>query len=204
VTTTLTETAGRHGSRTLPRPEPDPITFADADQFEAWLADHHHRATDVWMKIAKKGARQATISQPDALDVALCFGWIDSHRRTYDGDHYMQRYSPRRPKSAWSQVNVDKVEVLVAAGRMREAGAATVRAAKADGRWEAAYQSQRNATMPDDLAAALARDERARARFDQLGRTERYTLFLRLMKAPTPGDRAIQLERMIRSLAADR
>lgn len=179
----------------------DIIAFDDAAQWESWLADHHERQAGVWVKIAKKGSGKVSVTLAEALDVALCYGWIDSQRKTYDQDHYLQRYSPRRPNSSWSQVNVDKVEALIAAGRMREPGFAAILAAKADGRWDAAYQSQRNATIPEDLAAALARDERARDSFDHLDRTHQYALFLRLMKAKTPGDRAVQLERIIASLS---
>jgi uncharacterized protein YdeI (YjbR/CyaY-like superfamily) len=153
------------------------------------------------LKIAKQGSGKTSVTIAEALDVALCYGWIDSRRRAYDDDHYLQRYSPRRPGSAWSQVNVAKVEALIAAGRMREPGLATIAAAKADGRWDAAYESQRNAAVPDDLAAALARDERARERFERLDRTDQYALFLRLMKARTPANRAVQLERIIESLS---
>ncbi len=179
----------------------DIIAFADAAQWESWLADHDERTAGVWVKIAKKNSGKTSVTPAEALDVALCHGWIDSQRKTYDEDHYLQRYSPRRPNSSWSQINVDKVEALIAAGRMREPGLAAIRAAKADGRWDAAYQSQRNATVPHDLAAALAHDERARDRFEHLDRTQQYALFLRLMKARTAGDRAAHLRRIIASLS---
>lgn len=178
----------------------DIIAFADAAQWEAWLADHHEREAGVWVKIAKKGSRKTSVTITEALDVALCYGWIDSHRRSCDEDHYLQKYSPRRPTSSWSQVNVDKVEALIAAGRMREPGLAAILAAKADGRWDAAYQSQRTATIPPDLAAALAHNQQARERFELLDRTNQYALFLRLMKAKTPANRAVQLQRIIESL----
>jgi uncharacterized protein YdeI (YjbR/CyaY-like superfamily) len=179
----------------------DIFDFADAAQWESWLADHHELKTGVWLKIAKKGSGKTSVTLAEALDVALCYGWIDSQRKTYDEDHYLQRYSPRRPGSSWSQVNVDKVEALIAAGRMREPGLAAILAAEADGRWDAAYQSQRNAIVPPDLAAALAHDERARDRFELLDRTHQYALFLRLMKAKTPGNRAAQLQRILASLS---
>jgi uncharacterized protein YdeI (YjbR/CyaY-like superfamily) len=180
------------------------IAFAHAAQWESWLADHHERENGVWLKIAKKGSGKTSVTIAEALDVALCYGWIDSQRRAYDADHYVQRYSPRRPGSAWSQVNVDKVEALMAAGRMREPGLAAIRAAQADGRWDAAYPRQRGATVPPDLAAALARDERARARFERLDKTHQYALFLRLMKARTAAGRAAQLEQIVASLSEER
>ena len=178
------------------------IAFADAAEWEAWLADHHDREAGVWVKIAKKGSGLPSVTIKEALDGALCFGWIDSQRKSLDEHHYLQRYSPRRPTSAWSQVNVEKVEALVAAGRMREPGLAAIRAAQADGRWDAAYQRQRDATAPDDLAAALAGDDQARAGFERLDRTHRYALFLRLMKARTPAARAVQLDQILASLTA--
>ncbi|MCP2299086.1 Uncharacterized conserved protein YdeI, YjbR/CyaY-like superfamily, DUF1801 family [Nocardia amikacinitolerans] len=175
-------------------------TFADSARWEAWLAANHDRSTGVWLKIAKKNAASATITIAEALDGALCYGWIDSHRRALDADHYLQRYSPRRPKSPWSQVNVEKVEALVGAGRMREPGLAAVRAARADGRWDAAYERQRTATIPDDLAAALDGNPRARGRFDQLDRTGQYALFLRLMKARGEAERAARVRQMVDEL----
>jgi uncharacterized protein YdeI (YjbR/CyaY-like superfamily) len=180
----------------------DILAFADAAQWESWLADHHEVQAGVWIKIAKKGSGRTSVTITEALDVALCFGWIDSQRKGYDDDHYIQRYSPRRSTSSWSQVNVEKVEALIAAGRMREPGLAAIRAAKADGRWDAAYERQRDATIPDDLAAALADDDRARASFELLDRTDQYALFLRLMKARTPATRSVQLERIVEALAA--
>lgn len=178
----------------------DVMAFADAAQWESWLAEHHERAGGVWVKIAKKGSGKPSVTITEALDVALCYGWIDGQRKAFDDVYYLQRYTPRRPKSSWSQVNVRKVEALIAAGRMREPGHAAIRAAQADGRWAAAYPPQRDVTVPDDLAAALAADERARERFEALGRTSRYALLLRLMKARTPEGRAIQLRQVIASL----
>jgi uncharacterized protein YdeI (YjbR/CyaY-like superfamily) len=176
------------------------MTFEDAARWESWLAEHHDQAAEVWIKIAKKNAPTASVTLTEALDVALCYGWIDSHRKGYDKDHYLQRYSPRRAKSAWSQVNVDKVEALIAAGRMRPAGFAAIQAAKEDGRWDAAYERQRTATIPQDLADALACNETARARYDELDRTRQYALFLRLMKARTPQSRVVQLHQIIAAL----
>jgi len=177
------------------------ITFADAAEWEAWLGEHHDREAGVWLKIAKKGSGRTSVTIKEALDGALCFGWIDSQRKAFDQHHYLQRYSPRRSTSAWSRVNVEKVEALVAAGRMREPGFAAIGAAKADGRWDAAYERQRDATIPDDLAATLAADDRARSGFERLDRTHRYALFLRLMKARTPATRAAQLDQIVASLS---
>ncbi|WP_338771234.1 hypothetical protein V7968_10050 [Nocardia vulneris] len=114
------------------------ITCTDLAQWERWLSANHDAAQDVWLKIAKKGAADSTITIAEALDGALCFGWIDSHRRKLDAEYYLQRYSPRRAKSPWSRINVGKAGVLIAAGRMRAAGFAAIASAQADGRWAAA------------------------------------------------------------------
>ncbi|MEU4341221.1 YdeI/OmpD-associated family protein [Nocardia sp. NPDC023852] len=178
-------------------------TCADVAQWEGWLADNHDRATSVWLKIAKKGAADTTITIAEALDGALCFGWIDSHRRRLDTDYYLQRYSPRRPKSPWSKVNVAKAEALVASGRMRAPGFAAIAEARFDGRWSAAYEPQRTAIIPADLSTALAENHRVRACFDQLDRTGQYALFLRLMKSRNPAERRTQLRRMLAELSEE-
>ena len=143
----------------------------------------------------------ARLTITDALDVALCFGWIDGQRKRYDDVSFLQRYCPRRPRSSWSQVNVAKVEALTAAGRMQPAGLAEVAAAQADGRWEAAYESQRTAAVPPDLAAALAADARANAAFERLGKSERYAVILPLLKARTPEARARRVTQAVTRLA---
>jgi uncharacterized protein YdeI (YjbR/CyaY-like superfamily) len=180
------------------------MAFDDAAQWESWLADHHDRRRGVWLRIAKKNSGIPSVSLSEALDVALSFGWIDSHRRALDGSTFLQKYTPRRPRSSWSKVNTERVEDLLSAGRMREPGLAQVAAAKADGRWDVAYGSQRTATVPPDLEAALAATATARRMFDSLGKTDRYALILRLLKARTPADRAAQLDRVVATLEADR
>ena len=176
------------------------LDFADADEWDRWLAEHGTIRTAVWLKIPKKGAGRAGMTAAEAGDVAIAHGWIDGHRRSLDRTHFLQRYSPRRPGSPWSRVNVERVEALEAAGRMRPGGRTQVAAAKADGRWASAYASQRTAAVPDDLTAALAADDRARAAFEALGRSERYAVFLPLLKARTPGARARALRRALDSL----
>jgi uncharacterized protein YdeI (YjbR/CyaY-like superfamily) len=178
------------------------LAFRDAAQWDSWLAEHGATQPDAWLKIAKRGAGQVSVTTGEALDVALCYGWIDSQRKSHDESYFLQRYSPRRRGSPWSRVNVERVEALIAAGRMRPAGLAEVEAAKADGRWDAAYESQRTATVPPDLAAALARDEPARAFFESLGRTDRYAVILPLLKARSAASRAAQLRRIVALLRA--
>ena len=179
----------------------DLLEFADAAGWESWLAAHHSEQTEAWLRIGKKHSGLARLTIAEALDVALCFGWIDGQRKRYDDVSFLQRYSRRRSRSSWSQVNVAKVEALTAAGRMQPAGLAEVAAAQADGRWESAYESQRTATVPPDLAAALAADRRASAAFERLGRSERYAVILPLLKARTPETRARLVTQAVTRLA---
>ncbi len=178
------------------------ITFTDAAAFESWLAENHQRQDGVWLKIAKRSTGIRSLTDDEAVDVGLCWGWISGQRRSHDQSYYLQKYVPRRPRSAWSRVNVDKVEVLTAAGRMRASGLAKVAAAKADGRWEAAYVSQRNAAPPPDLVEALAQNQAARIFFAQLNKTDRYTVILRLAKERTTASRAARLSAMVATMAA--
>jgi uncharacterized protein YdeI (YjbR/CyaY-like superfamily) len=124
------------------------VRCADAAEWESWLAAHHAVQDGVWLKIAKKGSDQPSVTPAEAIEVAICYGWIDSQRKSHDGDYFLQRFSLRRRGSAWSRLNVERAEALIAAGRMRAPGLAEIEAAKADGRWEAAYESQRTATVP--------------------------------------------------------
>ncbi|QEV21054.1 YdeI/OmpD-associated family protein [Streptomyces alboniger] len=176
------------------------MTCADASRLEDWLDEHHGDTPGVWVKIAKKGAGVASVTAAEVNDVALCYGWITGHRKAYDDVHYLQKITPRRPRSLWSKVNVDRIEELTAEGRMREPGLAEVTLARSDGRWDAAYESQRNATVPDDLAAALAASPAAHKTFEALTKSERYVVLHRLMTAKTPATRTARLERMLARL----
>jgi uncharacterized protein YdeI (YjbR/CyaY-like superfamily) len=178
------------------------IACADAAKWESWLAVHHAQRDGVWLKIAKKGSRKPSVTAAEAGDVALCYGWIDGQRKSHDDAYFLQKYTPRRRRSSWSRLNVERAEALIVAGRMRPAGLAEIEAAKADGRWDAAYESQRSATVPADLAAALARDEPARAFFESLGRTDQYAVILRLSKARSAPSRAAQLKWVVALLRA--
>ncbi|MEW2404251.1 YdeI/OmpD-associated family protein [Streptomyces sp. NPDC046862] len=174
--------------------------FDDADQLDAWLAAHPAPHPGLWVKVAKKGAGLRSVSARDVNDVALCHGWITGNRSRLDASYFLQRITPRRPRSDWSLVNVRRVEELTAAGRMRPGGLAEVSAARADGRWSAAYESQRDATVPEDLARALERNPRARQAFERLGRTDRYLVMLGLLKARTPELRATRLAAAVAGL----
>jgi uncharacterized protein YdeI (YjbR/CyaY-like superfamily) len=180
------------------------LACPDGSSWEVWLADHHDQSAGVWLRIARKGSDQASVTIGEALDVALCYGWIDSQRRAHDARFYLQRYSPRRPRSPWSRLNVERAEALIAAGRMRPRGLAEVAAAQADGRWAAAYEPQRTMQVPPDLAAALELHERARAAFDQLDKTRQYAVILPVLKATTATMRAARIDKAIATLEADR
>jgi uncharacterized protein YdeI (YjbR/CyaY-like superfamily) len=178
------------------------IAFRDAAEFEAWLAEHVDRSAGVWLKIAKKGSGVPSLTDDEAVDIGLCYGWISGKRKALDQAYYLQKYVPRRPRSRWSQVNVRKVEELLAAGRMRPRGLAEVEAAKADGRWDAAYESQREATVPPDLAAALAASPMASSAFDSLSKTAQYAVILDVVTARTEKARAAHVSKAITVLEA--
>jgi uncharacterized protein YdeI (YjbR/CyaY-like superfamily) len=187
------------------KPVPDDakvIAFRDAAEFEAWLAEHVDHTAGVWLKIAKKGSGIASLTDDEAVDVGLCYGWISGQRKGFDELYYLQKYVPRRPGSRWSQVNVRKVEALIAEGRMRPSGLAEVAVAKTDGRWAAAYESQRKATVPPDLAAALTASPRAASGFEALSKTNRYAVILNIVTARNPTTRAAHVRKAIAALEA--
>lgn len=169
---------------------PEPLAFATAAALDTWLAAHPDHHPGLWIKLAKKGSGIPTVSADEVNDLALCHGWITGQRKGLDDSYFLQKITPRRPRSLWSMVNVRRIAELTAAGRMRPAGLAEVAAAQADGRWAAAYESQKNAAVPEELAAALARSPRAEAAFDGLGRSDRYQLMLGVLQARTARSRA--------------
>ncbi|MEV8596778.1 YdeI/OmpD-associated family protein [Streptomyces sp. NPDC052012] len=179
-----------------------PLAFETADGLDAWLSDHPAPHPGLWVKVAKKGTGVASLSAGDVNDVALCHGWITGQRKGLDDVYFLQRITPRRPGSLWSMVNVRRVEELIEQGRMRPGGFAEIDAAKADGRWEAAYVSQKEAAVPEDLAAELERNPRAKAGFDALGRTGRYLAMLEVLRARTPQSREDRIRAAIERLAA--
>lgn len=156
------------------------LAFESADALESWLEREHERSDGIWLKIAKKDTGVPTVTLSEAIDLGLCFGWIDGQSARVDETFYAIRYGPRRPRSVWSAVNVEKVAELTEAGRMRPAGQAQVDAAKADGRWERAYASPANAEPGPELERELARSRKARAAFDALSRSQRYAVIYRV------------------------
>ena len=178
------------------------IPFASAAHWEQWLEDNHAVSQGVWIKMAKKGTGIESVRYPEVLESAHCFGWIDGRREALDERYFLQRFSPRRPRSKWSRINREKAERLIADGRMRPAGLAEVGRAKADGRWEAAYEGQRSSTVPDDLRRELDARPKAKAFFDELGRQNRYAILYRLQDAKKPETRARRLAKFVAMLEA--
>jgi uncharacterized protein YdeI (YjbR/CyaY-like superfamily) len=176
------------------------IAFASLEDWGRWLEEHHTSADGLWLKIAKKGSDIASISYAEALEVALCYGWIDSQKARFDEEHWLQRFTPRRPGSKWSKDNRDKAEELSAEGLMKPAGLQEVERAKADGRWDAAYAGQRSMTIPDDLRLALEKNERAREFFATLDSRNRYAILYRIQTARKPETRARRIEKFIAML----
>jgi uncharacterized protein YdeI (YjbR/CyaY-like superfamily) len=177
------------------------LTFASAEAWERWLEEHF--ATDgVWIRMAKKASGIDSVRYPEVLELALCFGWIDGRREALDDTHFLQRFTPRRPRSRWSQINRDSAERLIAEDRMRPAGLAEVERAKADGRWAAAYEGQRSITVPDDLARELDARPRAREFFEGLSSQNRYAILFRLQDAKRPETRARRLAKFVAMLEA--
>jgi uncharacterized protein YdeI (YjbR/CyaY-like superfamily) len=183
-------------------PELPVEAFASSARWSAWLKKNHATSKGLWIKIFKKGSGVPTVTYPEAVEVALCWGWIDGLRRAHDDAAFLQRFTPRGPKSLWSQINRDKVGALIEAGRMQPPGLREVERAKADGRWAAAYASPKNATVPDDLAAAFEKNQRAAAFFTTLDSANRYAVLFRIHNAKTPETRRRWVERLVKMLEA--
>jgi uncharacterized protein YdeI (YjbR/CyaY-like superfamily) len=176
------------------------LLFAGPEQLEEWLEDNAADSPGLWLKIAKKGAPEPSVTYAEALELALCFGWIDSQKRGLDDAHFLQRFTPRRPRGRWSKINREKAEALEAAGALRPAGAAEVAAAKADGRWEAAYEGARAAAVPDDLRRELDANPTAAAFFAELDSANRYAITYRLAEAKKPATRERRLRKFVAML----
>lgn len=176
-------------------------TFATAEDFRAWLAENHDRETELWIKLHKKGSGLPSITWNEAVDVCLCFGWIDGIRKSFDERSFVQRYTPRGKKSIWSQINVDNVTRLIAEGRMTPHGLAHVEAAKADGRWARAYAPVRARSLPDDLLRAIDASPRARATFETLDGANRFALGFRVNNLKTEAGRKAKIEAFVDMLA---
>jgi uncharacterized protein YdeI (YjbR/CyaY-like superfamily) len=180
----------------------DPIvSFASRTAWASWLARHHKTSSGVWVKLAKKHSGIASMAQPEAVEVALCYGWIDGQSRSVDANYWIQRFTPRAARSVWSKINCARAEVLIASGKMRAAGREEVERAKKDGRWAAAYDSPRTATVPDDLARALSQNKKASAFFATLDSRNRYAILHRVHHAKKPDTRARRIATFVAMLA---
>jgi uncharacterized protein YdeI (YjbR/CyaY-like superfamily) len=177
------------------------MSFESMSAWRTWLDTEHGSAAGVWLKIARKDAGSASVSYGDALSVALCYGWIDGQKRPFDDAWWLQRFTPRKPGSRWSKINRQKAQELIDGGLMHPAGQREVDAALADGRWAAAYDGSRTATVPDDLAAALAGNEAAAAFFATLDGRNRYAILYRVQEAKRPETRARRIDTFVTMLA---
>src|SRR5918992_4524259 len=177
------------------------VPFASRDAWEAWLKEHHAASDGLWLKIAKKGSGIETVPYVEALEAALCYGWIDGQKASC-GDHYwLQRFTPRRARSKWSKVNRQKATELIKRGKMKPAGLREVERAKADGRWDAAYDAQSTATVPDDLRRELEKNDKAREFFATLDSANRYAILYQIQDAKRPETRARRIAKYVAMLS---
>ncbi len=183
------------------KPELPIIPFASSDAWEAWLEEHHTASDGLWLKIAKKGSGLETVTYDQAVESALCYGWIDGQVRKFDECYYLQRFTPRRPRSKCSKVNRKKVTELMNRGEMKAAGLREVERAKADGRWNAAYDAPSTATVPEDLLRELEKNEKAREFFSELDGRNRYAILYQIQDAKRPETRARRIVKYVAMLA---
>jgi uncharacterized protein YdeI (YjbR/CyaY-like superfamily) len=181
--------------------EPSILSFANARAWSMWLASHHASSRGVWLKIAKKGSDVASVTYAEAIEAALMWGWIDGQKGRLDDAWWLQRFTPRGPKSIWSKINREKAVALVQARKMKPPGLAEVERAKKDGRWKAAYESQSRATVPPDLAKALAANPQAALFFEALESHNRYAVLFRIHTAKKPETRASRIEKFVAMLS---
>lgn len=176
------------------------VLFETAGAWQSWLDSNHRQPTGAWLKIAKKASGLPSVSYDEAVEIALCYGWIDGQKKAFDDKYWIQKFTPRRPRSIWSLVNTERVKKLIASGKMQPAGLAQVEAAKADGRWDAAYAPQSSAEMPADFIAALEQNPKAKQFYATLNSSNRYAIFFRLNDAKRPETRAARLAKFIDQL----
>ncbi|KAM7217621.1 hypothetical protein V8F06_007005 [Rhypophila decipiens] len=175
--------------------------FTDDKAWETWLSANHTSSTGLWLKISKKASGIASVTYDEALNTALCYGWIDGQKKSHDASHFLQRFTPRRKNSTWSKRNVGKIAELITAGRMQPGGLKEVDAAKADGRWERAYSSPSNITVPEDFQAALEGNKEAKSFFEGLNKSKRYMILLRIEIVKRPETRRRKIEEFVGMLA---
>jgi uncharacterized protein YdeI (YjbR/CyaY-like superfamily) len=179
----------------------EPLRFATPRGFEAWLRKNHASSDGIWLLVAKADADEPTVTYPQAVELALCYGWIDGQKKGLDEQHWLQRFTPRRARSLWSKVNRQKAEALIQSGRMKPSGMAEIVRARSDGRWAAAYDGARTAVVPPDLQAALDAQPEARRFFAQLDGANRYAVLWRVQTAKRPETRSRRIEALVEMLA---
>lgn len=183
------------------KPDVSPTLFKSAKAFEAWLKKNHASSSGLWLKIAKRDANEPSVTYPEAVEIALCWGWIDGQKNGLDDQHFLQRFTPRRARSIWSKINVDKAAALIEAGRMQAPGHAQIVAAQADGRWARAYDGARTSAVPEDLLVALEAEPRARAFFATINAANRYAVLWRIQTAVNAETRARRIAQLVEMLA---
>jgi uncharacterized protein YdeI (YjbR/CyaY-like superfamily) len=181
--------------------DPPVKSFASQDAWERWLDRNHRREEGVWLKVAKKASGKRTVTVPEALEIALCYGWIDGQRKAFDEDYFLQRFTPRRLRSRWSRINRDNATALIEQGRMLPPGLAEVERAKADGRWAAAYDSPSRIQPTPELLAALEASPNAKALFEELDSQNRYAILYRVHDAKRPETRTRRIEKFVEMLS---
>jgi uncharacterized protein YdeI (YjbR/CyaY-like superfamily) len=181
-------------------PELPILPFASQSKWADWLAKQHDKSTGVWIKLAKKDSGIPTVTYAEALDTALCYGWIDGQKNSFDEKYFLQKFTPRRPKSVWSKINTEKVEHLIASGQMKPAGLKAIEAAKTDGRWEQTYASQKNISVPEDFQSALDKNKKAKAFFETLNSANRYSFLFRIEITQKVETRAKRIQQFVEML----
>jgi uncharacterized protein YdeI (YjbR/CyaY-like superfamily) len=176
------------------------LPFATKNKWAEWLSRQHGKSTGVWLKLAKKDSGISSVTYNEALEVALCYGWIDGQKKGFDDKYWLQKFTPRGTKSIWSKINTVKAEKLIASGEMKPAGLKAIEAAKQDGRWEAAYESQKNISIPEDFASALNQNKKAKAFFTTLNRVNRYAVLFRIHNAKKAETRARRIKQFVEML----
>jgi len=171
--------------------------FESKKKWADWLAKQHDKSAGVWLKLAKKDSDIPSVTYEEALDIALCYGWIDGQKKGFDDKYWLQKFTPRGPKSIWSKINTEKAERLIASDEMKPAGLQAIDAAKQDGRWDAAYASQKNISIPEDFQTALDKNKKAKAFFATLKSAERYPFLFRIHHAKKPETRAKRIQQFV-------
>jgi uncharacterized protein YdeI (YjbR/CyaY-like superfamily) len=176
------------------------LPFKNIEEWADWLAEQNDQFAGVWLKLAKKGSEIPSVTYEEALDVALCYGWIDGQKKGFDEQYWLQKFTPRGPKSIWSKINTEKAERLIASGEMKPAGLKAIEAAKQDGRWDAAYEGQKTISVPEDFRDALDKSKKAQKFFATLNGVNRYAILFRIHSAKKPETRAKRIQQFVEML----